>query len=202
MKRFHNKAKKYKWAIAVSGILLSVCVLLIIASNILVSAALVPSFMERLSAFEKITDESYAALVHTDDIAQNQLQSEKDIAVWMEEVQAKELTKKLTTYSSDGYKLVARVYYQEQESHKWVILFHGYTGWKEEMNPIACEYAKRGYQVLTPDMRCQGKVRVILSVWDGQIGWITESGWIIYWSRIRRHRLFFRVNLWGLPVLC
>ena len=25
------------------------------------------------------------------------------------------------------------------------------------MNPIAYEYAKRGYQILTPDMRCQGE---------------------------------------------
>ena len=157
MKRFHNKAKKYKWAIAVSGILLSVCVLLIIASNILVSAALVPSFMDNLSAFEEITEESYAALVHTDDIMQNKLKAKEETKAWLEEVKTKELTKKLTAYSSDGYKLVTRVYYQEQESHKWVILLHGYTGWKEEMNPIACEYAKRGYHVLTPDMRCQGE---------------------------------------------
>ena len=157
MKRFHNKAKKHKWLNVFSIVFLAVCALLIIASNILVSAALVPSFMENLSAFEEITEESYAALVHTDDITQNKRQSEKDTKAWLEEVQTKKRTEKLTAYSSDGYELVARVYYQEQDSHKWVLLLHGYTGWKEEMNPIAYEYAKRGYQILTPDMRCQGE---------------------------------------------
>ncbi len=157
MEKTHNITKKHKWLKVFSIVTLTVVVLLIIASNILVSAALVPSFMENLSAFEEITEESYAALVHTDDITQNKLQSEKDTKVWLEEVQTKKLTEKFTAYSSDGYELVARVYYQEQESHKWVILLHGYTGWKEEMNPIAYEYAKRGYQILTPDMRCQGE---------------------------------------------
>ncbi len=36
--------------------------------NLLVSAALVPSFMEKLEAFDRITTESYAMQVHTSDI--------------------------------------------------------------------------------------------------------------------------------------
>ena len=83
----------------------TVVVLLIIASNVLVSAALVPSFMEKLSAFEEITEESYAALVHTDDITQNKLKAKEDTKAWLEEVQTKKLTEKLTAYSSDGYEL-------------------------------------------------------------------------------------------------
>ena len=46
-------------------------------ANILVSAALVPSFMERLEAFSRITEESVDALVHTDDI-QQQYEQQKE----------------------------------------------------------------------------------------------------------------------------
>lgn len=45
----------------------------------------------------------------------------------------------------------------ESASHRWALLLHGYTGWKEELYPIACQYAKRGYSVLVPDMRCSGE---------------------------------------------
>ena len=45
---------------------------LVIGANLLVSAALVPSFMEKLEAFQTITEDSMAALVHTDDITSNQ----------------------------------------------------------------------------------------------------------------------------------
>ena len=48
-------------------VILGVLLLLYIGlANILVSAALVPSFMERLEAFSRITQESVDALVHTD----------------------------------------------------------------------------------------------------------------------------------------
>ena len=62
----------------------TVVVFLIIASNVLVIAALVPSFMEKLSAFEEITEESYAALVHTDDITQNKLKAKEDTKAWLD----------------------------------------------------------------------------------------------------------------------
>ena len=55
MKKTHNVTKKHKWLKVFSIVALTVVVLLIIASNILVSAALVPSFIENLSSFEKIT---------------------------------------------------------------------------------------------------------------------------------------------------
>lgn len=145
--------KKHKWIKFFIIFCVVFALVLIIASNILVSAALVPSFMERLSAFEEITDESYAALVHTDDIQQNQAKSIDDTNAWLESVQ----TEKLTVYSEDEYRLIARVYYSEQETHRWAVLLHSYTGWKEAMNPIAYEYTQRGYHVLTPDMRCQGE---------------------------------------------
>lgn len=145
--------KKRKWIRNITIGCLILALLFVIASNILVSAALVPSFMERLSAFQEITEDSYAALVHTDDIQQNQMQSYDETKAWLETVQ----TKKLSAVTEDGYQLIARVFYSEQETHRWAVLLHGYTGWKEAMNPIAYEYAKQGYHVLTPDMRCQGE---------------------------------------------
>lgn len=145
--------KKRRWLKLGVIVFLLLNMLLIIASNILVSAALVPSFMEQLSAFQEITDESYEALVHTDDIRQNQTQSLDETKAWLQTVR----TEKLWADTEDGYRLAARIFYSEQETHNWAVLLHGYTGWKEAMNPIAYEYAKRGYHVLTPDMRCQGE---------------------------------------------
>lgn len=64
---------------------------------------------------------------------------------------------KLTATTTDGYQLIATSFAPQEESHLWVLLLHGYTGWKEEMYPIACEYVARGYHALVPDMRCSGE---------------------------------------------
>lgn len=42
-------------------------------------------------------------------------------------------------------------------AHLWALVLHGYTGWKEEMYPFACWYYEQGYQVVVPDLRCQGE---------------------------------------------
>ena len=61
-----RKIRKTTYAvIGTGGILLAIYFILV---NFLVSAALVPSFMQRLEAFSRITDESYAAQVQTSDI--------------------------------------------------------------------------------------------------------------------------------------
>lgn len=61
------------------------------------------------------------------------------------------------TQAADGYELVATEFFAKEESHKWVLLLHGYTGWKEEMYPFAYRYYEQGYHVLVPDLRCQGE---------------------------------------------
>lgn len=148
--------RKRKW-IKRTVITLLVFILLayIAVCNILVNVALVPETMEKLEAFEELTEEGLEALVHTDDIMENQLESKAETEAWL----ASADTELLTVTTEDGYELVARIFYQEkdQTSHKWVLLLHGYTGWKEEMFPIACQYAKQGYQILVPDMRCSGE---------------------------------------------
>lgn len=119
----------------------------------LVSAALVPSFMEELDAFGRITEESYAAQVQTSDIKENRRAALLDTQEWL----AAASRQKRSIQSQDGYTLVAEEFQAPQESHKWVLLLHGYTGWKEEMYPFALWYHRQGYHVLAPDLRCQGE---------------------------------------------
>ena len=139
--------------------------------NTLVSAALVPSFMEKLEAFERITEESYAAQVQTSDIKNNRTAFQIETREWLETAEIQKLSRK----TKDGYTLIAAEFpagSQEkqkeevltekkkdnpEESHNWVLLLHGYTGWKEEMYPFAHWYYERGFHVVVPDLRCQGE---------------------------------------------
>ena len=145
-----KKHRLRKALLILAGVLM---VLYVIACNILVSAALVPSFMEKLEAFEALTEKGMSQQVYTEDIVENQAQAADETEEWVRTADSQLLT--VTT--DDGYELAARVFYQEEESHKWVLLLHGYTGWKEEMYPLGFRYAGQGYQVLAPDMRCSGE---------------------------------------------
>lgn len=139
--------------ISAAGVLF---VLYVIFVNFLVSAALVPSFMERLESFERITDESYAAQVQTSDIQENRQAALRETQEWLKTASRQ----KISVESEDGYILVAETFpleTDETESHRWVLLLHGYTGWKEEMYPFAYWYHGEGYHVLVPDLRCQGE---------------------------------------------
>ncbi len=148
-----GKRKKWRRRLAVLAAVL--LILYIAACNILVNVALIPETMKKLQAFEDVTKEGMEALVQTDDIRGNHAQSKSETEEWLETA----LSELLTVTTEDGYELVGRIFYQPEEgkTHKWVLLLHGYTGWKEEMYPIACRYAKEGYQILVPDMRCSGK---------------------------------------------
>lgn len=132
------------------GVLL---VLYVILVNLLVDAALVPSFMRRLEAFERITEESYALQVQTTDIQVNRQGALEETREWLEEVERQ----KCQVVTEDGYTLIAEEFSAKEESHRWVLLLHGYTGWKEEMYQFAYWYYGEGYHVLAPDLRCQGE---------------------------------------------
>ena len=127
-------------------------ILYIVAANILVSAALVPSFMEKLDKFEEVTEQSYAEQVQTDDIKEHRKEALTETQKWVKETPQRTLTH----MTSDGYKLIANEFLREDDSHLWVLLLHGYTGWKEEMYEFAYEYYLHGYHVIVPDLRCQG----------------------------------------------
>ena len=160
-------------------IVLLLAVLYIVLVNLLVSAALVPSFMRRLDAFQRITDESYAAQVQTSDIQVNRQLALNKTDTWLEKVRSQ----KISVVTDDGYTLIATEFfpdkagpeqadaphgYDTQEitesrngqgaaGHRWALVLHGYTGWKEEMYPFACWYQEKGYHVIVPDLRCQGE---------------------------------------------
>lgn len=122
----------------------------------LVSVALVPSFMEQLEAFERITEESYAVQVQTSDIKVNHQTILNETNEWLQTVQCQRITAK----TADGFLLDAEEFFTDssvEDVHKWALVLHGYTGWKEEMYPYAYWYHEQGYHVIVPDLRCQGE---------------------------------------------
>lgn len=118
----------------------------------LVSACLVPSFMDKLNAFEDITRKCYSEQVQTEEIRENRTQLLMETQEWLETVERR----KIQVKTEDGYLLVAEEF-PVRDSGKWVLLLHGYTGWKEEMYQFAFWYYNQGYSVLVPDLRCQGE---------------------------------------------
>ncbi|QOV20434.1 alpha/beta hydrolase [Blautia liquoris] len=148
-----KRQKKKKWLKRIIAVQVVFAALFFVVCNILVDVALVPEKMEQTDAFEDITEESMEALVHTDDIQENRIKASDETDAWVKQSLSKEWS--LTT--NDGYQLIGKVFFNEKRSHKWVLLLHGYTGWKEELYPIGHQYALQGYQVLAPDMRCSGE---------------------------------------------
>ena len=122
----------------------------------LVSMALIPSFMQKLESFDRITKKSYAEQVQSNEIKDNRKDALDETEEWLSKVPYE----KREVVSDDGYRLTGIEFLQEDgrpDNHDWVILLHGYTGVKEEMYPFACEYYQRGYHVLVPDLRSQGE---------------------------------------------
>ena len=145
--------KKHRLRWVLSAILAVLFVLYWVAVNLMVSAALVPSFMEKLDAFQEVTEVSYAQQVHTTLLQENRKAALAETREWLETMEPV----KRTMTSRDGYTLVAAEFPVETDSHKWAVVLHGYTGWKEEMYPYALQYWKQGYHLLVPDLRCQGE---------------------------------------------
>lgn len=147
---FHFK-KKYRNILLI--LLLLFFILYWVACYFAVSLALVPSFMEKTDAFSEVTEASIEALVQNSDIQNNHAASIQETNEWLKTA----AYEKWNAVTADGYHLNAVAFSPEEESHKWVLLLHGYTGWKEELYPIAYQYAQRGYHALVPDMRCSGE---------------------------------------------
>lgn len=161
-KEKNNKEKNIKKKrIVKTAVVIFIAVFLIayvVLVNVLLNAALVPSFMRKLDSFEKISDECFSEQVYTDDITENYKKSVKETNEWLKELKEKKLSEKIYIESKEGYKLIAARFNQGEESgHKWALVLHGYTGWKEEMYPYALWYYKMGYSVIVPDLRCQGE---------------------------------------------
>ena len=145
--------RKKKAVKVILFIFLVLFIIYVILIYFLVSACLVPSFMDRLSAFEDITRKCYAEQVQTTEIQENQSRLLMDTAKWLETAKRQ----KISVQTSDVYTLIAAEFGAKEESDKWVLLLHGYTGWKEEMYQFAYWYHEQGFHVLVPDLRCQGE---------------------------------------------
>lgn len=153
--------KKIRIAAAVFAALFAVYTVFV---YFLVSACLVPSFMEKLTAFEDITRKCYSEQVQTADLQENRTKLLSETQEWLETAERR----KIQVRTTDGYLLTAAEFPAGTEDaektenlgdteDKWVLLLHGYTGWKEEMYQFACWYHQQGYSVLVPDLRCQGE---------------------------------------------
>ncbi len=154
-----SKTKRRKRAGRIlTGILLFLFVIYWVVCYFLVSLALVPSFMEKTKVFETVTNTSIEALVQTSDIQNNRAASLDETRTWLKTAKASSWS--VTT--KDGYHLIATAFTPETKdpetkSSRWALLLHGYTGWKEELYPLAYHYIQQGYHVLVPDMRCSGE---------------------------------------------
>ena len=146
-----------------AAILLVLFILYWAAVNILVSAVLVPSFMEKLDAFQRISEQSYAEQVQETEMKQNLTAMTVVGKVWGRQ----QGIEQVEIMSEDGYRLrgvlmqdsgyAAEAGQKSAGPHRWVVLLHGYTGSKEMMYGYAYWYWMNGYNVLAPDFRCQGE---------------------------------------------
>lgn len=84
--------KKAKRKAALASLLCLFLLFYALLVNFLVSAALVPSFMEKLESFERITEESYAAQVQTSDIKGNRQTALDDTREWLKAAEHKKLS--------------------------------------------------------------------------------------------------------------
>lgn len=144
-----RRRKRIRIAVAVFAVLFAAYAVFV---YFLVSACLVPSFMDKLNAFEDITRKCYSEQVQTADIHENRTKLLSETQEWLEKTERR----KIQVRTADGYLLTAAEF-PAQMGDKWVLLLHGYTGWKEEMYQFACWYYGQGYSVLVPDLRCQGE---------------------------------------------
>ncbi|MGI5989160.1 MAG: alpha/beta hydrolase [Lachnospiraceae bacterium] len=158
-----SRRKKHRKR-AVIIVLLCLFAVYLIAVNFMVSAALVPSFMRKLDAFQTISDESFAELVQTDSLTDNANAESAVTDEWFDSVTHENQT--VTT--PEGYTLDAEIFDpapfytdvsaapEHDNSHTWVLLLHGYTGWKQDMYEYACWFSKMGCHCVVPDLRAQG----------------------------------------------
>ena len=148
MKKIKKRTK------VIIGAFIALVVIYTVIGNFIVSAALVPDFMRKLEAFERVTEQGYSEMVKSDDITENALAAREETKAFLEKSEGF----KVKTSSDDGYELIAACFRQpDPEEKPWVILLHGYTGWKEEMYHFAARYYDHGFNVLCPDLRCQGE---------------------------------------------
>ncbi len=153
MKKDKNEKRKNRKKL-IFGVPILLLLLYLAGVDFLVSAALIPSFMRKLPFYESITEKSLGEQMHTKDIQTHLDNGRESYQKWLDSMDFQ----RETLESEDGYELVAtRIDPVEKNSHKWALVLHGYTGWKEAMYPYARMYYRKGYHALVPDLRTQGE---------------------------------------------
>lgn len=138
------------------GLLISLLVLVVIvgAATVIVGNYFVNFALVRKAsgapnvAPESVTSDEVEAVVN-----QNAKAMDQQLDRWLSTVEKETVS----IQSQDGLKLMADQFLQKEESHKWVILIHGYTGNRTNMQKVGSFYGDQGYQVMTPDMRSHGE---------------------------------------------
>ena len=142
------KKKKF-WAITSLVLALLIVLSTVFIGNYFVDFALVRSDVKNVtpeaelnkepSLDEKIIDENIAI-------------EDEAIEVFLDEAKIDEVS----ILSDDGLKLVADMVLSDPQN-PWVILVHGYSGYKESMYGFAYRYFDKGYNILIPDLRAHGE---------------------------------------------
>ena len=86
-------------------------------------------------------------------IRENYERMEKEKEEWLKTANLETVS----VISDDGLRLEGDIFKANNDSHRWVIAIHGYTGDRSTMYSSAMVYADRDYNILTPDMRAHGK---------------------------------------------
>ena len=152
MKKGKGKGIRKKMLLAAAGVLLLYELLV----NVLISTALVPSFMRRVDEVLKIREGNFAMQEQESGLVANARLLHAMAGNWKKENPPEEAA----VISADGYRLRADFFSPlpgREKPHRVAILLHGYTGEKEAMLPLAHWYAMQGYHAVTPDFRCHGE---------------------------------------------
>lgn len=79
----------------------------------------------------------------------------KESEALLESLKEQKLYEELTISASDSVNLYGELY--KNNSHKYVVIVHGYNCTLADMYPYASEFYKKGYNLLFIDMRAHGK---------------------------------------------
>ena len=107
MKKTKSGLKTKILLIAIIAVFVIYCVI----GNIIVSAALVPDFMKKLEAFDRVTEQSYSEMIQTDEITENTKAAREEAKTFLEKADGF----KVKTESADGYELIASVFKQKKK---------------------------------------------------------------------------------------
>lgn len=101
---------------------------------------------------------------------------ERKTKLWLGQVKSEDVA----ITSGDGLFLAGKLFHPETESHKWVVLLHGYSSRKERMFNYARQYVAMGYHALCIDQRAHGQSEGLYSA----MGWKEKDDVLCWLSRV------------------